>query len=81
MTTDDSKIGLYDFRSGLRFLLQNVDVNNTALVARRAVELHTFQYSLYYPYFTQLPMLKGRPLQKPNMIALARQYAALQLHN
>jgi hypothetical protein len=77
----NSKNELYDFRESLKFLLQSVDVGVTALLARRAVELHAFQFSLYYPYFTQLPPFKERPLPKKDVVALARKYAALQLFN
>ncbi len=77
----NSKNELYDFREGLKFLLQNVDVDDTALLARRAVELHTFQFSLYYPCPTQLPTIKERSRPKIDMVALARKYAALQLFN
>jgi hypothetical protein len=75
----DRKTELYDFHSGLQFLLQGVDTNDTALVARRAVELHTFQFSLYYPRLTQLPISEKVPKPKTDMIALGRKYAALRL--
>jgi hypothetical protein len=73
------KTGLYDFHSGLQFLLQDVDINDPALVARRAVELHTFQFSLYCPYLTQLPISEKVPKPKTCMIVLGRKYAALRL--
>src|SRR5208282_6514334 len=76
-----SKIELYDFRKGLAFLLKSVDVDDTALLARRAVELHTFQFSLYYPRPIQPRIFKKRPPPKTDMVALARKYAAVQLFN
>jgi hypothetical protein len=78
--TGNSKSGLYDFNGGLQFLLQSVDVNDIGLISRRAVELHAFQLSLYYPYLTQLRINDISP-HKVDMIALGRKYAALRLYN
>jgi hypothetical protein len=72
---------LYDFNGRLQFLLQSADISDTALITRRAVEIHAFQISLYYPYLSNLPITKERLLPKADMIALARKYAALKLYN
>jgi hypothetical protein len=71
----------YDFIGNLQKLLIKVDVNDEAMIARRAVELHAFQYSLYFTGFTQIPSIKKRPLPNADMVALVRKYAALQLFN
>jgi len=70
----------YDFCGHAQFLLRNVDVNDKALIVRRAIELQAFQVSLFYPHRYRLTASGKRHPPLVDMIALARRHAALELY-
>jgi hypothetical protein len=79
-TSGDSRDPPYDLLGNLQKLLIKIDVNDEALIVRRAIELQAFMVSLHYPCLSQLPT--SRKVRPPalDMIALARRHAALKLY-
>ena len=71
----------YDFLGNLQKLLIKIDVNDEALIVRRAIELQAFMVSLHYPCLSQLPTSRKAHPPALDMIALARRHAALKLYN
>ncbi len=80
-TSDNSCNARYDFLGNLQKLLTKIDVNDEALIVRRAIDLQAFRVSLYYPRLSQLPASRKAHPPALDMIALARRHAALMLYN
>jgi hypothetical protein len=81
VTNEDSPDARYDFLGSLQELLIKIDVNDEALVVRRAIELQAFTVSLYYPSLTQLHSSRKTRPPEIDLIAFARRHAALKLYN
>jgi len=75
-----SDVTSYDFCGHVQFLFRSVDVNDKALMVRRAIELQAFQVSLFYPQIYRLTASGKRRSPLVDMIALARKHAALELY-